>query len=469
MGEAAAARADERQRPVLRLERSPAVASPLHQLLGAAAAADLAGRVVTGRELGRRREERRSTAFPTGLAALDGLLAAGGGAVGLPRGCLVELVGRASSGRLAAALSTLAAATAAGEAAAFVDLGDHLDPESLAAAGADPDRLLWVRPRDLGEALAAAEAILAGGLPLVVVDLGLPPVPGGRGAEASWLRLARAAQAHGAALLVSTPYRVSGTAAHAVVGAETRRGLYAEGGPPLLQGLALRFTLDKLRGHRPGATTATEILHPQTHAEVETLSHQSTSGSVVRPFPPLATGRTQNPSARRALPGRPASGAATTAFDRATARAGTAFERATNGAAATTSGARLTSGAAGAPAATSRVPGAAGAAAGKLGAGAGPARSEGTSGGVPAPCRRELPTPESEKARAGSRPQPPPRPLATDGDLSTTPPPPRAGTTDGDLSTTPPPPRASATGGDFSTIPPPPRPLLTDAPPLHAS
>jgi hypothetical protein len=282
MAKAAAARVDERQRPVLRL-------------LGAAVAADLAGRVVTGRELGRRREERRSTAFPTGLAALDGLLAAGGEAAGLPRGCLVELVGRASSGRLAAALSMLAAATAAGEAAAFVDLGDHLDPESLAAAGADPDRLLWVRPRDLGEALAAAEAILAGGLPLVVVDLGLPPVPGGRGAEASWLRLARAAQAHGAALLVSTPYRVSGTAAHAVVAAETTSGLYATGGLPLLQGLALRFTLDKLRGHRPGATTTTELLHPQTHEE-ELIPSQPRVSSVVRPVPcpqppprPLAT------------------------------------------------------------------------------------------------------------------------------------------------------------------------------------
>lgn len=401
MATAATARAGGRERPVLRL-------------LGAEAAADLAGQVVTGRELGRRREEQRSTAFPTGLAALDGLLAAGGAAAGLPRGCLVELVGRASSGRLAAALSTLAAATAAGEAAAFVDLGDHLDPESLAAAGADPDRLLWVRPRDLGEALAAAEAILAGGLPLVVVDLGLPPVPGGRGAEASWLRLARAAQSHGAALLVSTPYRVSGTAAHAVVAAETTRGLYAEGGPPLLQGLALRFTLEKLRGHRPGATATIELLHPQTHAEIEATSNRRpTAASVVRPFPSLASGKIPHPSARRATTGRPTPGAAITTF-----------------------GERLTSGAAGAPAATSLVPGAAGAAAGKLGAGAGPARSECTSGGVPAPRRRELPTPESEKARAGSRPQPPPRPPATDG--------------------------------DFSTISPPPRPSATDAPLLHA-
>jgi hypothetical protein len=446
MAKAAAARVDERERPVLRLlelvERSPAVAGrrSIHELLGATVAADLAGRVVTGRELGRRREERRSTAFPTGLAALDGLLAAGGAAAGLPRGCLVELVGRASSGRLAAALSTLAAATAAGEAAAFVDLGDHLDPESLAAAGADPDRLLWVRPRDLAEALAAAEAILAGGLPLVVLDLGLPPVPGGRGAEASWLRLARAAQAHGAALLVSTPYRVSGTAAHAVVAAETTRGLYADGGPPLLQALALHLTLDKLRGHRPGATATTELLHPQTHAEVHpTPSRPSTSASVVRPFPSIASGKNPNPSARRALEDRPTPGVGTTPFERATPGAAklaaaerlaleagaSDSEHPTPGAAATTSGERLTSGAAGAQAATSRVLGAAGAAAGKLGAGAGPARSEGTSGGVPAPCRRELPTQESDQARAGSRPQPPPRPLATAGDLTTTSPPPR--------------------------------------------
>ena len=53
------------------------------------------------------------------------------------------------------------------------------------------------------------------------------PSPGGlslgRGVEAVWLRLARAARSHGAALLVGSPYRVSGTAASVVIKAERAR------------------------------------------------------------------------------------------------------------------------------------------------------------------------------------------------------------------------------------------------------
>jgi protein ImuA len=221
------------------------------RLLGAEAAAELAGHVGTARELERRRAERRRGAFPTGLAPLDRLLDGG-----LPRGALVELVGGPGSGRFAAVLATLAAATGgAGEAAALVDLGDHLDPQAAVDAGVDAARLLWLRPRRVGEALAAAEAVLQGGLPLVVVDLGTPPVPGGRGYEAGWVRLARAAQTHGGALLVASPYRVSGTAAQAVVAARPGRAVYAAGGrgaPPLLVGRETTWVLEKSRGRQGG-------------------------------------------------------------------------------------------------------------------------------------------------------------------------------------------------------------------------
>jgi hypothetical protein len=221
------------------------------RLLGAEAAAELAGRVGTARELERRRAERRRGAFPTGLAPLDRLLDGG-----LPRGALVELVGGPGSGRFAAVLATLAAATGgAGEAAALVDLGDHLDPQAAAEAGVDAARLLWLRPRRVGEALAAAEAVLQGGLPLVVVDLGTPPVPGGRGYETGWVRLARAAQTHGGALLVASPYRVSGTAAQTVVAARPGRTVYAageHGAPPLLVGRETSWVLEKSRGRQGG-------------------------------------------------------------------------------------------------------------------------------------------------------------------------------------------------------------------------
>ena len=196
--------------------------------------------------------------FPT-ATALDQLLIGG-----LPQGQLVELIGYRSSGRFSTILSSLATATSAGEAAAFVDLGDAFDPQLAVAAGVDLERLLWARPGHLKQALISAEVLLAGGFPLVVVDLGNPPVPGGRGVEASWLRLAKAAHNHQAALLVSSPYRVSGTAAAGVVKADPGRALWSGSvlGPRLLVGLSSRLTLQKLRRQQANRTQAFHLQPP---------------------------------------------------------------------------------------------------------------------------------------------------------------------------------------------------------------
>ena len=80
---------------------------------------------------------------PTGIAKLDALLRGG-----IPRGSLVELYGRSSSGRTGLCLSLLAQATGEQQTCAFVDVSDSLDPMSLAAAGVDLTRLLWVRCGD---------------------------------------------------------------------------------------------------------------------------------------------------------------------------------------------------------------------------------------------------------------------------------------------------------------------------------
>src|SRR5437660_12058422 len=77
---------------------------------------------------------------PSGITELDAVL--GGG---FPRGSLVELCGPACSGRTSLAFSVLAQATERQEACAFVDVSDSLDPISLAAAGVELPRLLWVR------------------------------------------------------------------------------------------------------------------------------------------------------------------------------------------------------------------------------------------------------------------------------------------------------------------------------------
>jgi len=77
---------------------------------------------------------------PSGVMELDRVL--GGG---FPRGSLVELCGPASSGRTSLAFSLLAQVTGRQEACAFVDVSDALDPLSVAAAGIELPRLLWIR------------------------------------------------------------------------------------------------------------------------------------------------------------------------------------------------------------------------------------------------------------------------------------------------------------------------------------
>jgi hypothetical protein len=195
----------------------------------------------------------------TTVPGLDRLLSGG-----LPRGGLVELSGRRSSGRFSIGLAALASATSSGEAAALVDLGGHLDPQSAEAAGADLTRLLWVRPARLKEAVASTEMLLATGFPLVVADLGLAPVRGRIVPDAAWVRLERAARSHGAALLLLAPYRISGIAAGTVLAADTARAVWLGSGrsPRLLAGIASRLTLQKGGRARSGVSEPLRLAVP---------------------------------------------------------------------------------------------------------------------------------------------------------------------------------------------------------------
>ena len=225
---------------------------------------ETAARIVPAARL---RAEREAPPLSTGIDALDRLL--GGG---LLRGKLVEIVGRRSCGRFAAVLSALGSATRGGENAALVDLGDALDPDGASAADVDLVRLLWVRPRDPKDAVYAAEVVIAAGFPFVAVDLGFPPI--GRriqGAadvrripDAAWVRLARGARAHGAALLVASPHPVAGTAAEAVLRLERAHAGWTGGGRSLrlLTNVAGRFAVEKKRGEKPGREGSAEWTFP---------------------------------------------------------------------------------------------------------------------------------------------------------------------------------------------------------------
>ena len=221
--------------------------------------ASVAAKVRSGAELLRRvrNNTERPELIPTTLDAFDTLL--GGG---LERGRLVELVSRRAAGRFSIALSALASATSAGEAAALIDLGDHLDPRLAEESSIDLRRLLWVRPRTVKEAVMSAEMIVATGFQLVVVDLGLHPVKGRRAPDAAWVRLARTAETSRTAMLVSSPYPVTGTASEAVIRGSSGRAKWKRG---LFMGFELTLSLEKHRHRKPGGKATVMLTVPETH------------------------------------------------------------------------------------------------------------------------------------------------------------------------------------------------------------
>jgi hypothetical protein len=163
----------------------------------------------------------------SGISALDHLTG------GLPRGCLTEICGPASSGRTSVMLAALAAATRRGEFCALLDATDALDPYSVAAAGIDLDRFLWVRCGDkilqakerlhadfqhyrfaqsesrqseyrLEQVLRATDLLLeSGGFGLIILDLAdVSPQSARRIPLATWFRFRRSVE-HKPTILLS--------------------------------------------------------------------------------------------------------------------------------------------------------------------------------------------------------------------------------------------------------------------------
>jgi hypothetical protein len=144
---------------------------------------------------------------------------------GLPRGCLTEVCGPASSGRTSVLLAALAAATQRQEVCALVDISDAFNPHSAAAAGVNFEKMLWVRcgskqkagsPRrhrgtentgkdenarrqiekPVEQALRVTDLLLqSGGFGLVIIDLGDTSLKMARRIPlTSWFRFQRAVE-----------------------------------------------------------------------------------------------------------------------------------------------------------------------------------------------------------------------------------------------------------------------------------
>jgi hypothetical protein len=257
---------------------------------------DISG-VFRGREL--TRKERRLTC---GITPIDQLI--GGGIV---RGRVSEIIGNPGAGRTSLAAAFAASITGRGEVAAWIDAAGSFDPGSVAAAGVDLARMLWVvmpaNPSRSGEnfederpksaratdhsghygvdhytegrshyatkrpasavVLKAAEWILAaGGFGLVVIDCGgLRDFNGRLSAftQSAALRLAHGAERSGAAVVVIAPHRMCGTFAALSLMLSRRRACFSRAGagaPALFDGLTVeaRVMRNKLGGSGDAAT-----------------------------------------------------------------------------------------------------------------------------------------------------------------------------------------------------------------------
>ena len=95
---------------------------------------------------------------------------------GLPRGSLTEIYGPPCSGKTSLLISALAARTTASELCALVDGCDGFDPHSAEAAGVKLEQLLWVRCRNVDQALRSTDLLIqGGGFGLIALDLGDTP------------------------------------------------------------------------------------------------------------------------------------------------------------------------------------------------------------------------------------------------------------------------------------------------------
>jgi recombination protein RecA len=107
---------------------------------------------------------------PAGIHSVDFLTG------GFPRGSLTEIYGPACSGRTSLLISALASRTAASEVCALVDAHDAFDPASAEAAGVKLKQLLWVRCKNVDQALRSTDLLIqGGGFGLIALDFGDTP------------------------------------------------------------------------------------------------------------------------------------------------------------------------------------------------------------------------------------------------------------------------------------------------------
>lgn len=217
-----------------------------------------------------------STAWPTGIPALDDLCAGG-----LPRGRITVLAAaeRGATGRLTI-LQSLAAAASTAMQVAYVDLAGSLDPGFLADLGADLDSCLVVRPPAAGAGerspvavgLAMARSLVAAGVPWLAIALARRTQPAGNlavdhavAALAAAVEGSRAVAciAAGSPLAAPLAYASSLTLACAPLGWQEAHGDIA--------GLRVAVRVEKSKLGAGGDSTALLLRYPRPQAAAEVV------------------------------------------------------------------------------------------------------------------------------------------------------------------------------------------------------
>jgi len=271
-------------------------------------------RLVAVRPASRLEIRPRPEMLSTGIPELNAI------AGGIPRGCLTEINGSASSGKTSVLLATIAAATQKEEACVLIDASDSFDPISGAAAGIEFSKLLWIRcgksllsaiglqssayvnnlafpngvderrrpttddlqrasqklhrnnEKRLEQVLKATDLILqSGGFGLVALDLaGIPEKFVRRISLASWFRFQRTVEHTKTALLIVSEFPCAQTCAALAMNLSNKRSVISHrlsGKPPhaeIMDGMQVETEILRARLERKPVKSVTAVFNTQT-------------------------------------------------------------------------------------------------------------------------------------------------------------------------------------------------------------
>jgi len=105
--------------------------------------------------------------LPSGILSLDDIIGVGG----YPKGRLIEVFGKESSGKTTVALHAVAKTQKNNGFVAYIDIENSLDPEYAGSIGVDLDKLYLSQPGSAEQAFYTIEEfVLTGAFDLIVVD-----------------------------------------------------------------------------------------------------------------------------------------------------------------------------------------------------------------------------------------------------------------------------------------------------------